>query len=121
MADSKLLLKRAEYQETLAHYCPMKEPNCDDEKDDVDEQNNNRNADSLPLVSIVASKLCFVKFVGAELDGGVGHDPDHGGRVPPPQAEQAFLHVRAAEEPEGLLRRKPANIIVSGFCPLFLY
>lgn len=45
--------------------------------------------------------------MGAELDGGVGHDPEHGGRVAPPQAEQAVLHVRAADEPEGLLRRKP--------------
>lgn len=40
---------------------------------------NNRGADSLSLVSIVASELRFVKFVGTELDGGVGHDPDHGG------------------------------------------
>lgn len=40
---------------------------------------NNRSADSLSLVSIVASKSCLVKFMGTELDGGVGHDPDHGG------------------------------------------
>lgn len=39
----------------------------------------------------------------AELDGGVGHDPRHGGRVPPPQAEQPVLHVGAVDEPEGLL------------------
>lgn len=51
------------------------------------------------------SQLCLIEFVGAELDGGVGHDPEHGGRVAPPQAEQAVLHVRAADEPEGLLRR----------------
>lgn len=82
---------------------------------------NNRGADSLSLVSIVASELRLVKFVGTELDGGVGHDPDHGGRVPPPQAEQTFLGVRAVEEPEGLLRRKTATIIESVFCPSFLF
>lgn len=94
----------------------MKESNCNDDEGD-DEQNNNRDADSLSLVSIVTSELCFVKFVGTELDGGIGHDPDHGGRVAPPQAEQAFLYVSAVEEPEGLLRRKTANITES-FCIL---
>lgn len=52
------------------------------------------------------SQLSLIEFMGAELDGGVGHDPEHGGRVAPPQAEQAVLHVSAADEPEGLLRRK---------------
>lgn len=111
-------MKPVAYQETLVDYCPMKEPNCDEQED---EPNNKRDADSLSLVSIVASELCFVKLVGTELDGGIGHDPDHGGRVAPPQAEQAFLHVSAVEEPEGLLRRKTANITVSVFCSWILF
>lgn len=59
----------------------------------------------LALVAVVASQLFFVLLVRAELDGSVGHDPHHGGRVPPPQAEQPILHVSAVDEPEGLLGR----------------
>lgn len=58
---------------------------------------------SLSLVAIVAPQSFFVLFMRAELDGSVGHDPHHGGRVPPPQAEQPILHVSAVDEPKGLL------------------
>ena len=58
---------------------------------------------SLSLVSIVASQLFFVLFVRAELDGSIRHDPHHGSRVSPPQAEQPILHVSAVDESEGLL------------------
>lgn len=57
----------------------------------------------LSLVAEVASQLFFVLFMWAELDGSVGHDPHHGGRVAPPEAEQPILHVRAVDESEGLL------------------
>lgn len=57
----------------------------------------------LALVAVVASQLFFVLLVWAELDGSIGHDPHHGGRVPPPQAEQPILHVSAVDEPKGLL------------------
>lgn len=60
---------------------------------------------SLSLETEVAPQQNLVLFVGAELDGGIGHDPHHGGRVPPPQTEQPILHVCTVDEPEGLLDR----------------
>lgn len=60
---------------------------------------------SLSLVAIVASQHFFVLFVGEELDCSIGHDPDHGGRVPPPQADQSIFHVSTVDLPEGLLGR----------------
>lgn len=69
----------------------------------------------------MSSQLCLIEFVGAELDGGVGHDPEHGGRVAPPQAEQAVLHVGAADEPEGLLRRKGTYLSLRASIYMDLY
>lgn len=35
--------------------------------------------------------------MGTELNGGVRDDPHHGGRVAPPQAEEAILQVGAVD------------------------
>lgn len=55
--------------------------------------------------------------MGTELDGSVGHDPEHGGRVAPPQAEQAVLLIGASDEPEDLLWRKTNTSVP----PVYLY
>lgn len=59
---------------------------------------------SLALEAIVAPQEFLVLLVWTKLDGSVGHDPHHGGRVPPPQTEESILHVRAVDHPEGLLQ-----------------
>lgn len=46
----------------------------------------------------------------AELDGSVRDDPDHGGRVPTPQAEETFIEVGAVDESISLLNKAKAEI-----------
>lgn len=58
---------------------------------------------SLFLKAIVASQQALVLLVGTELNGGVRDDPHHGGRVPPPQSEEAILQVGAVDQLVGLL------------------
>lgn len=57
----------------------------------------------LPLKAIVATQQPLVLLVCTELDGSVWDDSHHGGRVPPPQTEEAILQVGAVYQPVGLL------------------
>ena len=58
---------------------------------------------SLSLEAVYPPQQYLVLLVGTELDGGVRDDPHHGGRVPPPQAEEAILQVGPVDQPVGLL------------------
>lgn len=58
---------------------------------------------SLFLKTRVGSQQALVLFVGTELNGGVRDDPHHGGRVSPPQTEEAILQVGAVDQLVGLL------------------
>lgn len=58
---------------------------------------------SLFLKTIVGSQQALVLFVGTELNGGVRDDPHHGGRVSPPQTEEAILQVGAVDQLVSLL------------------
>lgn len=42
--------------------------------------------------------------MGTELDGSIGDDSNHGGRVSPPQTEEAILQVSPVDQFVGLLR-----------------
>lgn len=55
---------------------------------------------SLSLEAVVSPQYSLVLVMGAELDGSVGDDPHHGGRVAPPQAEESILQV---DQPARLL------------------
>lgn len=70
---------------------------------------------SLPAEAIVAAQDALVLFMGAELDGSVGHHAHHSGRVPAPQAEEALVEVGEVEEPEGLLRE--TGMVSTLACP----
>lgn len=62
------------------------------------------NGHLLPLKAIVASQQPLVLLVCTELDGSIWDDSHHGGRVPPPQTEEAILQVGAVDQPVGLLK-----------------
>lgn len=59
---------------------------------------------SLALALIIAPEQPLVLLMGTELDGSVGDDANHGGRVATPQAKEAILQVGAVDQPVGLLR-----------------
>lgn len=52
------------------------------------------------LPRFVRPQNVFPLFVRRELDGRIGDDPGHCGRVAPPQAEQTFVPVALHEEPD---------------------
>lgn len=58
---------------------------------------------SLSLEAVVSPQYSLVLVMGAELDGSVGDDPHHGGRVAPPQAEESILQVGLVDQPARLL------------------
>lgn len=60
----------------------------------------------LSLESVVVAQDLLVLLVGAELDGGVGDHPHHGGRVPSPEAPEALVEVGAIDQPVRFLGRK---------------
>lgn len=57
----------------------------------------------LSLKAIVASQQALVLLVCAKLDGSVRDDSHHGGRVSPPQTEEALHQVGAVDQPVSFL------------------
>lgn len=51
----------------------------------------------LALKTIVSSQQLLVLLMCTELDGSIWDDSHHGGRVAPPQTEEAILQVRAID------------------------
>lgn len=64
------------------------------------------NGHILALQAVVFSQQLLVLLMGAELDGSIWDDSNHGGRVSPPQAEEAILQVSPVDQSVGLLRRR---------------
>lgn len=62
------------------------------------------NGHILALQAVVFSQQLLVLLMGAELDGSIGDDSNHGGRVSPPQTEEAILQVGSVDQLVGLLR-----------------
>lgn len=58
----------------------------------------------LALQAVVFSQQLLVLLMGAELDGSIGDDSNHGGRVSPPQTKEAILQVGSVDQLVGLLR-----------------
>lgn len=57
----------------------------------------------LSLKAIVASQQALVLLVCTKLDGSVRDDSHHGGRVSPPQTEEALHQVGAVDQPVSFL------------------
>lgn len=55
------------------------------------------------MKAVVASQELLVLFVRTELDGSIWDHPDHRGRVPTPQAQEAVIEVGAIDQPIGFL------------------
>lgn len=62
------------------------------------------NGHILALQAVVFSQQLLVLLMGTELDGSIGDDSNHGGRVSPPQTEEAILQVGSVDQFVGLLK-----------------
>lgn len=62
------------------------------------------NGHILARQAVVFSQQLLVLLMGAELDGSIGDDSNHGSRVSPPQTEEAILQVGSVDQFVRLLR-----------------
>lgn len=70
----------------------------------------------LALQAVVFSQQLLVLLMGAELDGSIGDDSNHGGRVSPPQTEEAILQVSSVDQFVGLLRNNTLTNLWRKIC-----